>query len=313
VDVGPLLGGLKMRWVQLISLVVCIGMAAPASAGDLWVICAPELEIFLDGESVGMCGADASGKRVPGIETGDHTIQVRREGSASAVFPFAVSPASAQMLVPEVEGDPSGTAEGDATQKLGSIELTSNPMACKVGSGDRAIAKHQPIMIFVGVPFGKHRLQFEDGEKVLVADVPVQTHEPVQVRVDFSTDQVAIIAGSTEEPANEPAAEDHEPNTEPECIEYWAQVTRVDDEEEIEPVQDILEDAGFPAHHQRVVKIEDDGVLPLYKLYVGPIERIEKAKWVKGLLRHAGFKSVLIVPEECKPRQRGKREFKPIR
>lgn len=302
-----------MRWVQLILLVVCVGMAAPAAAGDLWVNCATELEIFLDGESVGMCGAAEGGNRLSGIETGDHTIQVRRDGFASAVFPFAVVPASAQILVPEVEGDPSGTAEGDATQKLGAIEVTSNPKSCKVGSGDRAIAKHQPIMIFVGVPFGKHNLQFQDGEKVLAALVPVETHEPVQVRVDFSTDQVVITPGSTKEPANEPAAEDHEPETEPECIEYWAQVTRVSNEEELEPFQDILEEAGFPAHHQRVVKIEDDGVLPLYKLYVGPFERIEKAKWVKGLIRHAGFKSVIIVPEECKPRQRVQREFKPIR
>ncbi len=302
-----------MSWVRLISLVGCIGMAAPAAAGDLWVICAAELEIFLDGESVGTCGAAKDGKRVPGVETGEHTIQVRREGFASAVFPFTVSPASAQVLIPEVEGDASGTAEGDATQKLGAIELTSNPMACKVGSGDRAIAKRQPIMIFVGVPFGKHRLQFDDGEKVLVAHVPVQTHDPAQVRVDFSTDQVVITPGSTEEPASEPAAEDPEPKTEPECIEYWAQVARVSDEEELEPFQNVLEEAGFPAHHQRVVAIEDDGALPLYKLYVGPIERIEKAKWVKGLLRHAGFKSVLIVPEECKPGQRVRREFKPIR
>jgi hypothetical protein len=185
-------------------------------------------------------------------------------------------------------------------------------MACKVGSGDRAIEKRQPIMTFVGVPFGEHRLLFEEGEKVLVADVPVQTHEPVQVRVDFSTDQVAITAGSTGEPADEPAAEDHEPDTDPECIEYWAQVVRVSDEEELESVQNILEEVGFSTDNQRVVKIEDDGVIPLYKLYVGPIERIEKAKWVKGLLMHAGFKSVIIVPEECKPRPRVKREFKPI-
>jgi hypothetical protein len=301
-----------MRWVQLISLVVCIGMAAPAAAGDLWVICAAELEIFLDGESVGMCGAAEGGKRVPGIESGDHTIQVRTEGFASAVFPLAVVPAPAQVLVPEVEGDPSGTAEGEATQKLGAIELTSNPKACKVGSGDRAIAKRQPIMTFVGVPFGEHRLQFEDGGKVLVADVPVQTHEPVQVRVDFSTDQVVIAAGSTEGPANEPAAEDHEAKTEPECIEYWAQVTWSSKKEELEPTQTRLEEMGFPANHQRVVTIEDDGVLPLYKLYVGPIERIEKAKWVRGLLRNAGFKSVIIVAEECKPRRRIQREFKPI-
>ena len=82
--------------------------------------------------------------------------------------------------------------------------------------------------------------------------------------------------------------------------------------EGLEPVQDVLEKMGFPSHDQKVTTIEDDGVLPLYKLYVGPVEHKEKAKWVQGLIRNAGFKSAFVVPEKCVPRERQKREFKPV-
>jgi hypothetical protein len=301
-----------MKRSHLISLVLGVGLAVPAAAGDLWVICATGLEVFLDGTSFGMCDADETGTPISGIEAGEHTIQVRREGFASAAFPITVGPASAQILVPEVTGDPSGTAAGGALQPLGTVQVTSNPRTCMVGSGGRAIEKHQPIMTFVGVPFGKHNLQFENDGAVLVADVNVQTHEPVQVRVDFSREQVVIVGGSVDRAEGESGADEEGAEAEPDCIEYWVQVMRSSSMEEIEPVQEFLKEMGFPPYHQRIVLIEDDGVLPLYKLYVGPIERKEKAKWAKGLVMNAGFKSAFVVPEKCVPRGRRKREFRRV-
>jgi hypothetical protein len=312
VDDGALLGGSKMKRICLISLVVCLGIAAPAAAGDLWVICATGFEIFLDGKLIGSCDAAVTGTRVSGIETGEHTIQVRKEGFASAVFPFTVGSASAQILVPEVTGDPSGTAEEGGVQPLGTVQITSNPRSCMVGSGERAIEKQQPIMTFVGVPFGKHNLLFESAGAILEAHVNVQTLEPVQVRVDFSNEQVVIIGGTIDRAESGSAADEEGAEAEPECIEYWVQVTRANSFEELEPIQDHLEDRGFPPYQQRIVSIEGDGVLPLYKLYVGPIEGKEKAKWAKDLVRHAGFKSAFVVPEKCVPRERRKREFRPI-
>jgi len=302
-----------MKRIHLVSLVLCLSIAVTATASDLWVICATGLEIVLDGKPVGLCDAPETGMLVSGIEAGEHTIQVRREGFASAVFPFTAGPASAQILVPEVTGDPSGTAEGGAVQRLGTVQVTSNPRTCMVGSGGRAIEKQQPIMTFVGVPFGKHNLQFESEGEILVADVNVRTHEPIQVRVDFSSEQVVIVGGSIDRAGSESAADGEGAEVEPECIEYWVQVTRSSSMEEIEPVQEFLKEMGFPPYHQRIELIEDDGVLPLYKLYVGPIERIEKAKWAKGLVRNAGFKAAFVVPEKCVPRERRKRGYRPVR
>lgn len=301
-----------MKRIQLIFLFMIFAIATSAAAGDLWVICATGLEIYLDGESIGVCDAAESGTRVSGIEAGEHTIQVRREDFASAVFTFAVGPASAQVLVPEVVGDPSGNEDGPEPQNLGAIQISSNPRTCMVASGGRAIEKQQPIMTFVGVPFGKHELRFESEGTVLMARVTVRTPEPVQVRVDFSSEQVAIIGGTVEKDAADSVESDGGAEAEPECIEYWVQVTRASSEEELEPVQNLLKEMGFPAYHQKVVTIEDDGVLPLYKLYVGPIDRIEMANWVKGLVKNAGFKSAFVVPEKCVPRERQKRRYKPI-
>jgi cell division septation protein DedD len=181
-----------------------------------------------------------------------------------------------------------------------------------VGSGGRAIEKQQPIMTFVGVPFGKHKLLFESAGAILAADVNVQTHDPVQVRVDFSSEQVVIVGGTIDRAESGSAADEESAEAEPECIEYWVQVTRANSLEELEPIQDLLEDRGFPPYQQRIVKIEGDGVLPLYKLYIGPIEGKAKAKWAKSLVRHAGFTSAFVVPEKCAPRERRKRKFGPV-
>jgi hypothetical protein len=312
VDDGALLGGSKMKRICLISLMMCLAIATRAAAGDLWVICAAGLEIYLDGEPVGSCGEVETDTRVPGIEPGEHTIQVRKEGFASAVFPFTVGSASAQILVPEVTGDPSGSAEEGGVQQLGTVQITSNPRTCKVGSGGRAIEKRQPIMTFVGVPFGKHDFLFESAGAILAAQVRVQTHEPVQVRVDFSSEKVVVFGGTIDRAESGPEADEEGAEAALECIEYWVQVTRANSLEELEPIQDLLEDRGFPPYQQRIMMIEGDGVLPLYKLYVGPIEGKEKAKWAKGLVRHAGFKSAFVVPEKCVPRQRRNREFRPV-
>ena len=205
-----------MKKLHLVSLVVCLGMTAFASAGDLWVMCSPGLEIFLDGESIGVSDAAENGKRVPGVERGEHTVQVRKDGSSSAVYPFTLGPAAAQIVVPElvpkVDSDQSGSVEGIETARLqGTVQFTSNPRTCTIEFASREIEKQQPIMIIVGVPLGEHKLIFENSGTVLRAHVPVQSPETVQVRVDFSSGQVVIVGGTIEETESESAAEEHAP------------------------------------------------------------------------------------------------------
>jgi cell division septation protein DedD len=134
---------------------------------------------------------------------------------------------------------------------------------------------------------------------VLSTTLAVQETQSTQVMVDFSNNRVTVVDAGSDRNGSESAGEEESPRAETECIEYWVQVLRTSDPEEIEPFRSALKDQGYPLYHQKLITIEGDGALPMYKLRVGPITRHNKAKQVAGRLRHAGFKTAWIVPDEC--------------
>jgi hypothetical protein len=148
---------------------------------------------------------------------------------------------------------------------------------------------------------------------VLKETVRVQAAQRAKVMVDFPNQRIVITGDTTDVEGGESVAETDTPRTAPECIEYWIEVLRSDNREEVDTYQRTLEELGFYREHQKVITIEDDGVAPIHKLRVGPIDRMNKAKWAAGLIRNAGLSNVWILPEECQPpSERPKREFRPI-
>ena len=293
-----------MQRGQLFLFVVFLGIAASAAAGDVWINCAPGFDIFLDGESVGVSEADENGMHLRGIESGVHAVRIDKDGFALAEFSVNVGFAPNQVEVGELaagmtEG-PSGTSQQAAEKTLvGTLEITSDPGECNVKIGRRRFLKKHPIMTIPGIPVGEHKMWFESSGMVLSEKVVVQAIQPARIFVDFHNQRVAITGNDPEVEGCDLVAETQSPGAESECIEYWVQVLRTGHAEIIEPSRSALEDQGFPPYHQRLIIIEDDGAIPVYKLRVGPISRENKAKHVAGLLRHGGFATAWVVPEVC--------------
>jgi len=318
VDVRSPRGGAMMKRVSLISLVMCIGVAASAAAGDLWINCEAGFDIFLDGELVGVSEKSEFGKRLPAVSTGEHIIRIEKDGFVLREFSVDVAYAANQIVVGELSSGISGTASEDpenAPKKkpVGTITITSDPRECNVKIGKQRIPKIKPIMTFPNIPIGEHKMWFESSGTVLSETVRVQVDQPVKIMADFRNQRVVIAGGIPDVPGGVPAVEEEgDSQAEPECIEYWIEVLRTNDFEEIEPYQQSLKELGFPREHQKVLTIDDDGMDPIYKLRVGPVERAKKAKWAAGLIRNAGIPTVWVLPEECQPRASKKRhEFRP--
>ena len=293
-----------MKRFHVISLAVCLGIAASAAAGDLWIDCAPGLDVFLDGEFVGVSEPAENGMYLPGITSGEHTIRIEKVGFAPVEYSISLGAASTQVVVgelgPEIKDGLPGATEGEEVEQLmGKIEITSNPRECNVKFASQRVLKKQPIMTIMGIPVGEHKLWFESSGTVLSTTVAVQATQPTQVMVDFAKKQVAVIDAGSDPNGGESPGEEESPRTETKCIEYWVQVVRTNDPKAIEPARSALKDQGFPLYHQKLIIIKDDGGLPVYKLRVGPITRHNKAKHVAGLIRHAGFKTAWVVPDEC--------------
>jgi len=305
-----------MRRVHWISLVLCLGLAAPALAGEVWINCEAGLDIYLDGELVGVSAKEEFGKRLPAVGSGEHIIRIEKGGIVLGEFPIAVAYAANQVVIGELSSGISGTASEDpenAPKKkpVGTITITSDPRECNVKIGSQRIPKIKPIMTLPNIPVGEHKLWFESSGTVLKEMVRVQVDQPVEIMADFRNQRVVIIGATPDVPGGESEVEE-EPRAEPECIEYWIEVLRTDNPEKIEAYQKNLGDLGFPREQHKIITINDDGAAPTYKLRVGPIERAKKAKWAAGLIRNAGIPTVWVLPEECQPHAEKRRhELRP--
>ena len=297
-----------MQRAHGILLIVFLGIAASAATGDLWINCAPGFDIFLDGEFMGVSEPSENGKRLPGVSSGEHTIRIEEDGVALLEFSIPVGPASNQVVVgelgPESNGGLPGAAEGEEAEEqlVGTIEVMSDPRNCTVEFSGRKTPKEQPILTIPGIAVGEHNIRFESEGTVLRTTVVVQADQLIQVRVDFRNKLVSVRGDTSDVRGGESASEEESPRAELECIEYWVQVMRTSNFDEIEPAQSALKDMGYPSYHQKLITIEDESAPPIFKLRVGPIPRRNKAQWVAGLIRHAGFTAVWVVPTECHPR-----------
>lgn len=294
-----------MQKGQWFLLVVFLGAAASAAAGDVWINCVPGFDIVLDGESVGVSDADDSGKHLRGIDPGEHTIRIERDGLVLAEFSVDVGFAPNQVeiceLAPGMTEEPPAPSDGEVEPELaGTIEITSDPSECNVKFGDQRILKQHSILTIAGVPVGEHKLWFASSAIVLNEMIPVRAALPTRVQVDFHNQLVTITRDTPDVQADDTKGKEKGSRADPECVEYWVQVLRTGQAELIEPSQAALKAQGFPSYHQRLITIEDDGAIPVYKLRVGPIFGENKAKHVAGLLRHGGFKTAWVVREECR-------------
>ncbi len=306
-----------MGRVHLAIWVTLLSVAVSASAGDVWINCEPGFEIFLDGEHAGVSDRAEFGKILRGIKSGDHTVRLEEEGLTLAEFSVDVGGAGIQVVVgtltpklPEVSFEGSEIPPGE--KPVGTITITSDPSECNVKYAGEYIPKIKPIMTFPMVPVGGHRLWFESSGIVLKETVPVQEAQSAKVMVDFHNRRIVITDDTADVDVDESEADTETTRGAPECIEYWIEVLRSEDREMVDAYQKNLEDLGFYREHQKVITIEDDGAAPVYKLRVGPIERMKKAKWAAGLIKNAGFSNVWILPDECQPpSERPKRKFRP--
>lgn len=286
----------------LISLLVGLGAAVPAVAGDLRLGCPAGAEIFVDGALAGTCGAAEGGIALTGLSDGQHILRVEQAGFLPREFPVIAGPTPHQVEVGELS--PREAAGGGGPEApMGAIEISSEPADCSLRLGARWARKHEPVLTLLGVPFGEHELWLERFGVLLKTTVAVTPETPVRVlHADFEGERVEIRAAAPA--ADEPATPEprESPDGEDECVEYWVQVLRTGDLEKIELTREQLDQLGFPPRDQKLITVEDDGVLPLYKLRIGPLRDRWTAKLVIHKISPLKILGPLILAEPCPQR-----------
>lgn len=293
-----------MRTAHMISFVLCLSVAAAATAGDVRVTCAPGLNIFLDGDFVGLSTPKYGGKYLTGISAGEHTIMVKKAGFSTKELSVIVGSSPLQIVVGELlpssnTNQPETTARDVVGRPLGAIEIASTPQECSVEIEGQKILKYEPIMTIPGIPVGEYDIRFESSGTVLSTKVLVKADEISRIEADMPNNRVGTIVEDSDDggPGSQP--QEDRSKKKRACIEYWVEVVRTSDPEVIEATRPILKDMGFPVYHQKLITIEDDGALPLYKLRVGPIPHKKDGKRIIFDMKNAGFTAAWLIPGEC--------------
>ena len=293
-----------MRIAQVISLVMCLGTAALATAGDVRVTCSPGLNIFLDGEFVGVSIPKHDGKYLTGLNAGEHTIMVKKDGFSPKEFSVVVGSSSYQIVVGELvpishTHQPETTSRDEVGRPLGTIEITSTPQRCTVEIAGQEIVKQEAIMTIPGFPVGDYDIRFESSGAVLSTNVVVKADKTSRIEADILNNTVKTISDDSDGGGRGSRSKKGGSKAKSACIEYWVEVVRTSNPEVIEPARSNLKEQGFPLYHQKLITITDDGVLPLYKLRVGPINHKKDAKRIASQLRNVGYAAAWVIPEEC--------------
>lgn len=280
----------------LAALALGPGAAAAADPGYLRISCPEGAEVLVDGARVGVCQAAGESSYLEGLDLGQRILRIERDGFLPAELPVVVGAAPQQVVVAELWPR---SAAGDAAIASGSIEVYSEPPDCSLRVGMLWIDKDEPLLTIVGVAAGEHRLRLERFGVLLAATVPVGPEETACVRAEFTSGRVEVLADEPAPTPEEPPPAIAAPAAEESCIEYWVQVLRTADREQVEATQKALDEIGFPPRDQKLITVEDDGVLPLYKLRIGPLRDRYTAKLVVHKIRPLDLADPLTLAEPC--------------
>ncbi len=175
--------------------------SAPAVsfAGDIQVLCAPDLDVFLDGVFVGTSSAREEGLYLTDVAKGVHTIRVEKEGFVPRSFEVEVSALAMELEVEEllpkeqtlVESKAAGPAVAQAT---GTLVVVSAPQNCVVEIDGRVESKSTPHLIIPGLAAGEHTVSFrKPGYKEISGLVVVRPGEEVRIRGNLKAGKIESL------------------------------------------------------------------------------------------------------------------------
>jgi hypothetical protein len=145
------------------------------------------------------------------------------------------------------------------------------------------------------VPVGKHTIWLQRLAVLLSVKVNVTPGSKVRVTADFDSKKVL-----TSVHAADPDKETDEiKKGKKGCFVYWVEIVRTSKAETIETTKEKLEEMGYSVLHMQLRIVDDDGVIPMYKLYLGPFRNHHSASRTRFQIRRKDFKSSRVIREAC--------------
>jgi hypothetical protein len=186
-----------MKYISRFFLLFVMSTAAVSFAGDIQVLCEPDLQVYLDDKLVGLSKQKQDGLFLANVGEGTHTIRIEKDGFEPRNYQVEVGSSPIEVRVEELEpvavvrsGEESGTTR--ILESTASLVVTSAPQNCTVEIDGKVETKNIPEMTVGGLAAGEHRISFsKPGYDRISGVVELLPGAEVMVRGD-------LIAGRVE-------------------------------------------------------------------------------------------------------------------
>jgi len=174
-----------MRRGGWLVLLVLVGAASVAAAGEIQVLCEPGLRVYLDGELAAISSRLDDGAYLMDVARGLHTVRVEKDGFAPQSFEVLVGQVPVEVAVGEFEAAPAAAeppTPAAPSVALGTLVVTSAPQNCVVEVNGAPHTKTSPQLRIGGIVAGQHTVRFSKaGYESLEKLVTVQPGATVAV------------------------------------------------------------------------------------------------------------------------------------
>jgi len=184
------------RWLCLLLLT---GAPLRVLAGDIQVICEPDLRVYLDGKFVATSSAREDGLFLANVPEGAHVIRVEKDGCVPQSFSVQVQKLPLEVRVKEFSPEPPArheavTSTTPVEQSVGSLLITSAPQNCVVEIDGKSEPKDTPLLRIEDLAAGEHEISFvKPGFARVTGVVSVVPGGEVTVRGDLQAGKVEVV------------------------------------------------------------------------------------------------------------------------
>jgi hypothetical protein len=196
-----------MRHACWLVVVLALVVAAPLHAADIQIQCEPGLQVFVDGELVGVSTAEDDGFHIADIAEGAHLLRIEKEGFRSQTFTVDMHDTDLQVEVGPFQPLPQRAAEETPTPRaidpaagIGSLMILTAPQSCTVVLDGKAHTKDVPRLKLDGVAAGEHAIAFSaPGQPRISGKLTVDAGQEITVRANLDLGEIKVVRnGETE-------------------------------------------------------------------------------------------------------------------
>ncbi len=196
-----------MRYARWLVVVLAMFVAAPLYAADIQIRCEPGLEVFVDGELVGVSTAEDNGLHVADIAEGAHLVRIEKEGFRAQTFTVDMRDTDLQVEVGAFQPLPQRAPEETPTPRAvdpaagaGSLMILTAPQSCVVMLDGKPHAKDVPRLKLDDVAAGEHAIAFSaPGQPRISGKLTVEAGQEITIRANLNLGEIKVVRnGETE-------------------------------------------------------------------------------------------------------------------